>query len=208
MHIVRTGEHLEQIAWRNAVPADRIWNHPENRTLKERRGTGDILRAGDVLFIPEVRTPSHEVRPGESHSFTLTIPKVKVRVALRDEDGPWAGVAYRVLGAGPAPIDGQTDGDGIAELSLPLHKRAVELSVPSRSRVFQIAVGALDPVAGEDGVRGRLVNLGFLSEPSAEPTREEALREAVRRFQTAAGLEANGQLDAPTRDALVERHGS
>ncbi|RMG17134.1 MAG: hypothetical protein D6731_04665 [Planctomycetota bacterium] len=80
------------------------------------------------------------------------------------------------------------------------------VDVAVRARVATRARRVLLPRAAADTPRGawaRLVNLGFveLDPPPLEPT-PEALREALRRFQTREGLRRSGALDLQTAARL------
>ena len=205
MHVVRQGEFLDLIAWRHGVAADQIWQHPANEAVRAERGEGNVLHPGDVLFVPDAEQDRLPLRKGQTNAFLARIPTVQLRVRVTDENGPIAGEAFTVEGGDREPVNGSTDGDGVAEFEAPMNSPDLVLRLPGRSRVFRVAVGHLDPVTEESGVDARLRQLGHLR-PGDDPERDRS--EAVRSFQAQEGLEATGETDDATRAALLERHGS
>lgn len=205
MHVVRQGDHLASIAQRYGVSLAEIWDHPNNAGLREERGEGNILEAGDVLFVPDVEAELLDVSKGQTNAFIARVPLVPIRIRLVDEDNaPLSGKAFRV--DGPAtPIEGTTDGDGVAEFEVPMTLRVVALRLVDLGRVWPIKVAYLDPVTSDSGVRSRLRNMGYLR-GSDDPETDTA--NALRSFQQAEGLEVTGEVDEEVREALVRRHGS
>ncbi len=211
-YVIRRGDTLTKLAFLHELDADRVWNDEANRELRERRSHPDILLPGDVLAIPE-RSPRHQaIAPGETRRIRAHVPSVEVRIALRDEDGrPRAGVAYRVEGLTAEPIPGHADASGVAILRVPVHVEEVRLVVDGAPRALRVRVGHLDPVEEPSGVRQRLTHLGYLRWRDAlEDTAEGHARiaRAIGALQRDAGLTVTGEIDAPTRAALEQRHGS
>ena len=97
-------------------------------------------------------------------------------------------------------LSGVTDGDGYLEHPIPPSARKGKLLVgegPTKD-VYELQFGTLDPIETEEGVRGRLTNLGYAG---------ENLSEALKAFQQRLGLPVTGEIDAAMRTRLQEEFG-
>lgn len=125
------------------------------------------------------------------------------------KDEPRANVPY-ILDIEGHSIRGQTDGEGVIECSIPPNARDGRLTVEPGSAdelVLRLQLGHLNPSEELSGIKHRLANLGLgCGDVSDAPTPE--LAAALRVFQERHGLPVTGELDAATRDELVEAHGS
>jgi N-acetylmuramoyl-L-alanine amidase len=81
-HVVRPGECVISIAAKLGTSVDTIWDHGDNRALRERRPNPSLLKAGDVLMVPDTEPRDHAVRPTQSHRFQAPIRTTKLRVKL------------------------------------------------------------------------------------------------------------------------------
>jgi hypothetical protein len=212
-YLVRTGDYLARIAFSLGVSSDKIWNAPENAALRELRGDGNVLATGDVLTIPEaLRTCAH-VDPGQNYEFRARVPRVPLRIAVRDVDGSaFVHMPYRVEGAGE-PVQGVTDLEGIAEFSVPITAREVELVFEPGTHVMRLRllIGHLDPLEHASGVRQRLTNLGYHAHepgPSDTEISDQHTRAALAAFQREHRLKPTGEIDDETRRALGKAHQS
>ncbi len=202
--VVRAGDHLIGLSHRHGLSADAVWNHAENRALREKRPNPAVLAPGDVIRIPEALPPGPSVSPNTTNRYKARRATVTMKLRLVTIDGPLAGEPFVVRGAG-APVEGQSDGDGWARFDLPSPTREAELHLPARDVVIPLVIGGLDPEDTESGARARLANLGFLG--SAHPAHGN-LEAAVRGLQAEKGLPVTGALDGATLAALVEEHGA
>lgn len=208
-YVVRQGEHLAQIAYRLGFDAKSAWNDPANDALRELRPNPDMLAPGDVLHVPRADAAAPlSLSTGSRNRFRVRVPTVRVRVAIgrggtlvRNERFEARPSADR---GAPPLATGSTDGDGIAELEVPADVRHVRLTLPGRGLAFELRVGDLDPLETATGLRARLRQLGYYvgSGGPAEVAR------ALAAFQTDHGITVTGTLDAPTRAAIVDAHGS
>ena len=206
-HVVRQGEYLTKLAHQLGFDADAVWNHTRNADLRALRTNREILCPGDVLWVPDSPRKLVQLRIGEDNAFASSIPETQIHLTLLQRDGtPLANTAYTVQGA-PGLTDGSTDGDGKVSLTLPVHVERVLLVFESGQQ-YQVAVGEMDPIEETSGVLKRLIHLGYLTE-CADPTSDDfELRLALSAFQKAQGLPITGQIDDPTRHALVAAHKS
>ncbi len=209
-YIAQQGDYLAQIASRLGVdPAD-VWNHDENRDLREQRGDGSILAPGDVLHVPARGAPRPRVSKGANNRYTVNVASVALVVTLRDVEGrPLANKAFVVHGP-PTPIRGTTDGNGAASFSVPTHLREVHLVVEEIGRVYRLAVGHMDPVETPTGLRKRLAHLGhYIHVPAGDGhSEDEHLRRSILSFQRSQSIPETGEMNEQTRNVLVAAHGS
>ena len=209
VHVVRQGEYLRKLAHRFGVDPDELWNHPKNAELKARRSDMDALCSGDLLYVPGQPRDGLPLTKGVVNRYVATIPKVTLKLRLRDGDEPMKNEPYVVHGLA-SKLSGTTDGEGGVTIELPVHVRDVSIELPRKRLTYHVAAGNMDCVQEDSGVRMRLGNLGFYSAPAdaGEEGIAVAMRTALLRFQKAQSMEATGVLDAATRDAVLAAHGS
>jgi Putative peptidoglycan binding domain len=202
-HHVQEQECLSAIAERYGFFPGTIWDDPRNAALREQRGDGNVLRAGDVVVVPDLRPRTEDVKTGARHRFRRKgVPEI-FRLRLCDSLGrPRAGLrfALEVDGARQA---GTTDDDGRIALFVPTGASQGKLEITDRGQVevHLIRFSALLPLDGDDGLGQRLANLGYLAPGEQPPARFER---ALRAFQEDHGLEVSGAADGPTRRAIED----
>ncbi|PON19118.1 hypothetical protein C2W62_04395 [Candidatus Entotheonella serta] len=204
-HRVRQGEHLSGIAAHYGLKSWRqLWDHPENASLRERRGDPNILYPGDHVFIPEQQVNSEQGTTEQRHHFRLTRPQLLLRLDVRELREAFNELANFRLQVGLEVRDVIPNEDGVIEEPIPLNAEAAilfmdELSIPLR-------IGHLDPVDEVSGQRERLRNLGYLEADFEED--QALLVAAVLLFQADYELECDGICGPRTQQKLVEIHGS
>lgn len=209
-HVVRQGEYLARIAAERGLDPDAIWTHAENRALRERRASPEVLAPGDVIFLPDPPEPRFAISPHTTNRFTARRPKIPVRVRIQEQGEPLPDELCLIEGVGPEELAERTGGDGVLTFEVPLHVERVRVTLPARDRDLEVRVGHLDPIDTAAGLAGRLENLGLLApgwEHLAERARASRVREALAAFQEARGLAITGALDEGTRAAVAEAHG-
>lgn len=202
-HDVAQGEHLIQIAHQYGF-ADfmAIFDHPDNKPLKDKKRDPHVLLPGDQLFIPEKELKEVDAATGKVHTFKVKLPTLMLRVIVHGEDDkPLANKPY-VLTVNGKDIEGTSDGDGKVEAAVPVTAREAKLVIDIHE--IQLRVGHLDPIEEDSGVLSRLLNLGYDLGGETQPG--PFTTDALRRFQKASGLEVNGNLDDATRGKLREKH--
>ena len=210
-YIVRQGDYLTKLAALMDFDAEAVWNDASNRELRGKRTNPNILHPGDVLQIPEDAEPSGaSLTAGAAHRFRARRLTAEVKLLLRDfEDVPLSNQPYRLEGIGPTPLRGVTDAAGNVRFEVPLNLDRVRLVLEGTGREMWIRVGHLDPVEEMSGVAKRLEHLGYLrTAPFVSDEGRARLARAIRTFQDDVGLEATGEADDATREALVQRHKS
>ncbi|MFO0554318.1 MAG: peptidoglycan-binding domain-containing protein [Polyangiaceae bacterium] len=213
MHRVQQGECIRSIAARHGIDDwQGLYNHDRNAELRRVRPDPHQLAPGDIVFVPRTEPVKHTFSSGGTRRFKANIPRVPLRVALKDPSGAAiSGKSYK-LKVGTMTFEGTTPGDGVVEHSVPALARLALLEVvmgdPNEfggTVVLPIQIGHLDPVDLVSGAQSRLVSLGYACPVSGEL--DEDTRSALAQFQTNAGVEVTGELDAATRAALMDHHG-
>lgn len=207
-HLVKAGDHVDRLAFKNGLLPDVIWDHPDNSELKERRVKGEILEPGDRIAIPEIRPKEESGATDACHRFRRKGVPARLELRLTVEGEPWADTAYDLDIDGNSE-SGETDGDGKISHAIPPDARQGRLIIGEGDDrcVYALSLGHLDPISGVKGVQHRLNNLGYrVGEPDG--VLSDKTRAAVARFQCAVGLEETGEIDDTTRARLEETHGS
>jgi hypothetical protein len=205
-HRVRQGECLETIAAQHGWLAQALWDQPENEGLKALRRDLHCLLPGDVVQVPTRRPRDEKVATGGVGRFQLAVELPKLRVRLLDDAEPRKGEAYRLEYDDGQVLEGSTNGAGWVEQPLPVGVRRAVLVLKDGAERYELAVGEPDPADTPSGAQGRMSNLGYhFGRIDGELGPMTAA--ALRRFQRAKGLEATGQLDEPTAEALRGEYG-
>lgn len=211
-HVVRAGECMTSIAVAHGyVDHTKVYEHPDNAELKERRPNPNVLAPGDVVKVPEPELRQESAPVDEAHRFVRKRAKKELRIALLDRRGePMANQPYTLEVAGAEPREGQTDGEGRLKEAVPLGARAATLSIGERT--LSLTLGGLGPASStpDDGIKGiqaRLHNLGY-NVGSEDGVIGPRTRAAIAMFQHEHGLGIDGQPSDELRGALLDEHGS
>jgi hypothetical protein len=112
-YTVKNGECLSSIAYVFGVPWEEIWNHAQNAALKQKRASPSVLRAGDVLFIPDYKPTPYVLETGKHHRIVYKRPRAKLRLRVvvdpgpkpptNESSGPPASDTRNVVGGDPEP---------------------------------------------------------------------------------------------------------
>jgi hypothetical protein len=213
-YIVRQGDFLAKLAFIHGFDADEVWNDPKNADIKKLRLDPNILAPGDILYLPEKEEAKGlPISQGTENNYTAVVPKNTVRLAFHDDNGPLANAPYVIDGLGD-PQQGSTNGDGVAEIDVPLDVRQIRITLTNQNIVFPVGIGDMDPIDEPSGVRKRLEHLDYYDPLArmapAQISEDQATgfdQRAIAAFQTAKGLEPTGVLDDATKQALVAEHG-
>jgi hypothetical protein len=214
-YVVRQGEHLERIATAIGADARAIWNLADNAPLRKVRKDYNVLLAGDIVYLPEVKRKWLSADVGSTNEYVATVPTCTITHAFICNGQPLANQKYTIVGL-PAPVDPKTtDDSGTATFDVPIDTEIVRL-VFDGGQSFVLHVGHLDPPNEPSGCAQRLVHLGYLgagaddAENADNLTSDQArawMSFALASFQTDHGLPSTGQLDDATVAKLVEAYG-
>ena len=213
VHRVRQGEDINSIARQYGFGDwHRIYDHPDNASLRELRPNPFVLQPGDRVNIPEVESREESGSTDASHRFRIRSEPTALRIMLEDEEGePLANMEYSLV-IGEQTFEGTTDGDGLLEEEISADASEGELTVTLDEErgnvefVWPIMIGNLDPVEEISGVQARLNNLGYnCGEVNGELN--SRTQEALSNFQRQHDLTVSGETDDETREALQQEHG-
>lgn len=199
-HVVRHGECLLSISDRYGFFPETLWNHAENRELKQEREDPNVLRTGDVVHVPDLTRKDEDKADKKRHRFRRKGVPGKLKIRLLDDGEPRAHVPYRLVIDGHL-TESQTDGDGYVEHDLPAGASHGELIVDrddGGTDRYQFNFGSVDPIDTDAGQLHRLRDLGY-------DTTEPAV--AIEKFQRDQQIEPTGSMDDQTRSKLQEVFG-
>ncbi len=205
---VRRGDCISSIAYEHGLLHDTLWNEGANAELRESRPDPNVLQTGDTVVVPDLRKGEAECATGGKHTFRRKGLPEQLRVILKDESGEPIGDAEYMLDIDGRLVTGFTDADGLLEETIPPNARHGRLTIGEGDEacVYEMVLGALDPVSDLFGAQQRLRNLGFASVP-IDGEMGAVTRNAIAMFQGQHGLEQTGELDQTTMEKLAEAHG-
>jgi hypothetical protein len=199
-HRVSQGECALSIADQYGFFWKTVWDRPENEQLRRLRGDPNVLQEGDEIFIPEKEIKEVSCATEQKHRFRRKGVPGKLRLRVLVDDEAQANTDYVLIIDGRSR-NGKTDSDGFLEESIPAGAVEGELRIKTKGveRRFYLALGALNPIDTDIGVRQRLQQLGYNVDADFEG--------AVKRFQTLHDLEVSGRVDDAFRQKLKEVFG-
>lgn len=177
------------LAARRGLKTRDLYEHADNKGLRDKRSHPNILAPGDEVTIPDPKLKSVTVSTEAKHRFVMQVPRMNLRLVLRDRSGqPYAGKRWK-LTIGTRALEDQTTGEGLIDAEVPALAQSARLRVwlvdddddPDPDIDREIAIGHLDPVDTITGVQGRLMNLGYRCDVTGEL--DEATRRALRAFR-------------------------
>lgn len=221
-YVIRKGDYLTKLGHEMGFDPSFVWAHPKNKELVAKRKNQEVLKPGDILWIPDEARRKMPVEMETQNSYVARVPKMPLVLTLKLGGKILKKEPYIIRGLGRLPdgtgakkeeVSGETDDKGVLRLAPSVHVREIEVVLPKRKKELRLFVAGLAPDNELTGVRMRLKNLGYLGAKHQGAERYEALdpaqlEAAVRAFQTDAGLEVNGVVDEKLTKKLVEVHGS
>jgi hypothetical protein len=99
VHQVRQGETTESLASENGLFWQTVWDHAQNKELRELRKLPNVLREGDEIFLPERKPGVASCATAQRHTFRHKGIPSKLQVLCLDLEGnPRAGEPFRLVG--------------------------------------------------------------------------------------------------------------
>ncbi len=204
---VAQGDTTDSLAAARGLFRATVWDHPRNADLRAKRRDPNILRAGDVLFLPDRVLRDERCATGRVHRFRRRGVPLDLNLRCLDIEGaPYAGEPFHLTGGG-VDLRGALDGDGWMRVKIPPAASRLRLAIGAdgEHEDYELRVGHLDPHDELTGVCDRLRNLGYYAGPSVtEPTAQ--LADAVRWFRRTHDLGEGGAVDEALREALRRGH--
>ena len=160
LHIVAQGEHASNIADQYGFAKfDVIWQHGENKALREKRKDPNVLLPGDEIYIPDSKPKQLTVPSEKRHTIVVHRAKAKLRLVLLDALGEPIANAKGELTLKSEKKSVTTDADGLLEVDIHLSDKRGVLEIDGLA--YDLAIGHLDPENTATGADARLVNLGY-----------------------------------------------
>lgn len=203
---VKQGDCISSIAFEHGFFPDTLWNHPNNKLLKEKRKDPNVLMPGDVVFIPDKQIKELQEPTNEVHKYRVKGVPAKLSLRFLIGGEPRRSEPY-TLDIDGVRTDGQTDSDGNIRISIPPNakKGTLLLGAGEKQTRYDLHLGQLDPVDEISGAQKRLNNLGFKC-GRADGSLNPETKQALRAFQAFAGLPVTGDLDEATKAKLRQAH--
>ena len=222
-HRVRSGECVESIASQYGFFPRTIWDFADNAALRDERGRGDQLVAGDAVAVPDKTMGEEGAATGARHRFRRRGVPSKLRLRILYLGEPRARTPFKVDIHGRT-VEGETDGDGYLEIPIQPGDKRAHLVVGDQEAVdgdntdtdnedqvvqeYDLQLGHLEPIETLAGVQSRLSNLGYHCDRELGVMNDQT-REAIRLFQESQEFDdPDGDLNDETRDAIEALHGS
>jgi hypothetical protein len=219
-YTVQPGDCMSSIAYENGFFWKTLWNLPQNAALKAKRKNPNVLLAGDIVYVPDLRL-KQEPRPTDAqHQFVkLGVPE-KLNMKLLDYNHkPRPNVDY-ILVVDGVLRKGQTDGSGRITEPIPPNAKKGKLTFAApqngdgtgkppakpKNQVMTLQLGHLNPISVVSGLKARLANLGFYKGPIDESL-DDNTKAAISAFQAKQGIPVTGLADNATQQQLQGLHG-
>ena len=204
-YVAKQGDCIHSIAFEKGFFPDTLWNHADNKNLKNLRKDPHVLLPGDVVSIPDKRLKEVSKPAENRHRFRRKgVPK-QMRVQLVEGTDPIEDTTYKIKVA-DREFEVTSDGDGWLKIPIPPNASSAKIKLPD-GREFELTLGSLDPVDQISGVQGRLHSLGYYEGP-IDGQMSPATKDALKTFKVARGIPVSSAIDDQTKNALVKEVGS
>jgi hypothetical protein len=214
-HTVSKGDCMTSIAAKYGFGKyETIYNDSANAQFKQDNPNPDQLKPGGTVVIPDLKEKVFSKGTDSSHKFKVKLPKAKLKLTLKDDQGNALANKKYNLTVRNTVIEGTTDGSGLIEKDIPPEATLGALTVwmdesnPSAQVInFALDLGGLEPHTTFTGGQQRLQNLGFDCGGITGST-NPATEAAIKAFQKKNGLTENGTFDTATQNKLKDIHKS
>lgn len=212
---ITRGDCVDSLSYDAKVKSDTVWDHPNNKKLKDTYKDRNVLMPGENLYMPDPELQwERDKKTGQTHIFKRTLPKKKFKFQIV-QDKARTTITHTVKVDGldvPAVAAGEW-----LECEIPPNAKEAVITLTYnrgqllnyaylKTREYKVKLGHVRPVTTAEGQEDRLRNMGFFAPlpDGAEPT----LVEALERFQTSYGIEpADGVAGDDTINKLKELTG-
>ncbi|MCL1834155.1 MAG: peptidoglycan-binding protein [Leptospirales bacterium] len=211
---VNEGESIKSIAYNNGFYWKTIWDHPDNKELKELRKNPEILYADDIVVIPDKEIRKEKITSNELHKFKVKGSGEMFQMRFLLGDKPMANVSY-TLYIDKKFFAGKTDEEGWVKKPTHPNARVARVYLGDEededgnlleTDEYIFNLGHLDPIDTISGIQGRLNNLGYNCGEEDGEIGENTIN-AIKGFQNKNGLSATGVLNDMTRKKIQEVYG-
>jgi N-acetylmuramoyl-L-alanine amidase len=201
----KQGDCISSIAQKHGLFWEKVWEHPKNAQLKEKRKDPNVLYAGDMVFLPDKEENEESCATGQRHRFRKKGVPAMLRLQFFEEDEPRADEPF-ILDIDGELFSGTTDEEGRLEHPISPEARRGKVLLGDDQDEYQLNLGHIDPIDEIKGVQIRLNNLSFDC-GDADGVLNPKTETAIRGFQRKYDLPESGEPDEATRNRLLEVHG-
>jgi N-acetylmuramoyl-L-alanine amidase len=164
-HIAQQGDCIHSLAAMHGHIWQTLWEHPENRHLREIGRTPSQLLPGDEVVIPEVRIKDMDAQTEQTHRYRKKGSLVELRVLVTEFGLPRKNEPCHLEIGSPAnrieSATGKTNADGLAVFQLSPNLTRATLVVGTEKDRYELLIGHMDPPDTLSGKHARLENLGY-----------------------------------------------
>lgn len=201
---VKQGDCIFSIAFEHGFFADTIWDHPNNKRLKDERKDPNVLLPGDTVHVPDKRLKELSEPTNEVYKYRCkNTPKI-LKVQFKYIETPLKDLNYKISVDGKE-TEGKTDSQGWLKEPISPNAKVAKVTLADGLE-YELKLGILDPVDDVSGVQGRLHSLGMYDGPIDGRMNDET-KIALGSFQLTNDLEVTGEADDETKKLLVESTG-
>jgi hypothetical protein len=204
---VKQGDCISSIAFEHGFFADTIWNHPNNKTLKEKRQDLNILLPGDLVFIPDKQIKEVSEPTNQVYKYRLKNSPARLNLVLKYYGEPLKGKTYK-LDIDGTLSQGKTDAEGKVSLSIPPDAKKGKLTVGEGEKQieYELELGKLDPINEVKGFKKRLQNLGY-EVGNLDSEMSDVFKRSISLFESENELEPSGEINQNNQNKLKEIYG-
>lgn len=197
---VKQGDCISSIAEKYGLDPNALWNHPDNRDLKDLRKDPNVLYPDDVVAVPDKEAKNIDCQTDQTTKIKKKGVPAFVRLRLTLDDEPRKNEPWSICIDG-AWQEGTTDGDGYLKVPVPpkAKKATLVIGEGAMQETYELNIGSLDPIDTDEGVRERLAAIGIVL--------SDDLAADISKFQSKEQITESGQLDDATKAKLVEVFG-
>jgi hypothetical protein len=216
-YTIKQGDYLAKVAKEHGFADWKpVWDHANNKALRDKRKDPNILLPGDQLHIPDRELKTLPASTDAKHRYRVKRPPLQLILRLDEMfRKPMAGASYQLF-LGDQIHAKTTDGGGKLTHDLmpgiPEARLIVkDVPAPGQDIAIPIKIGHLDPVEERSGQDQRLNNLGYFAGPYPDNDAKENERihvSAVQEFQCDHQLGVDGICGPQTQAKLVDAHGA
>src|SRR5262245_9870010 len=139
-YVIKQGDYLTKLAHTLGFAADEVWNDGKNAALQQSRKNPNMLRAGDVLYIPDTPRKKLALTKETENQYVAKVPRVKVSVVLMEDDEPLKDLKYTLEGLGDDETEHTTDGEGRVTFEAPVSVREVVVHLIEKDLRIRVGV--------------------------------------------------------------------
>jgi len=204
---VKQGDCISSIAFEKGFFPDTIWNHSENKNLKDAREDPNVLLPGDIVHIPDKRLKEVSEPTNQVYKYKVKNTPAYLHLILKFGGEPLKNEPY-ILEIGDEKIEGKVDAEGKLRVPLSPDIKSAKLTVGETGRELQytLDLGQLDPIDEIFGFKKRLYNLGY-DPGKLDASTNDDFENAIRAFEADNKLEPTGRIGDENKKKLEELYG-